>query len=368
MTGGPGGSRSRLFFDLVLSPDVEMVDLDGRHLASWLGLLVPPGLGEPSWVIAFVEAGRVVHAVRTGQGAVDPATVPLTGTGAAELASARRALGVAFLVVLEVGALGRLHTAIERGLRLDDDYPTQWLAVLRALRELRGAGIWVEPRFLDLIPPLAAEPLACTFELLVPDHSALLAYVFDAQPADVHASVIAVVEGGDIARVTTHLSLADALPGPVLARRWRDQIDRVLTLVADRHADPSIGVFADREAWQRILVGPSDQLGRELSAGNVVLDPAPAWLRGVLGGAQLAAFATRSARSLARFVPGSARRAASGLAQSAQERLRSAGAHPFALLGFDPIAVWHQVQAYYRPPVGSASGPGSGSTRSRKTR
>lgn len=341
-----------------------MVDLDGRHLANWLALLVPPGAGQARWAVVFVDENRqAVHAARAGEGAIDPAAARLAGTSPAQLAAARRALGVGFLAVLEVGAMARLFADVERRLRLDDDYPAQLLAALRALRHASGAGVWLDPPLLDLVPPLAPEPLARTFELLVPSDSALLAYVFDARPPDVHASVIAVVEKGEIALVTTHLGLEDALPAAALARAWRTQAARLLALVADRYAPPSIGLFAERSAWDRILVGPSDQLARELAAGHVMLDPAPAWLRGLLGGAQLAALASRSARSLARFVPTSARRAASGLAQSAQERLKSAGAHPFALLGFDPIELWHRMRAYYRPARASSS-----STRSPETR
>ena len=346
----------------MLSPRVEMYDLDGGHLAHWLELLLPPAAGEALWAAVFVDAERrVVHAVRAGEGALDPSTVELGGTGPAELAAARRALGVGLLAVIEVGALARLHAEVDGRLRLDDDYPAQCLSILRALRHMNGAGIWLEPRILELIPPLAPEPLARTFELLVPD-GALVAYVFDSRPPDVHASVIAVVERGDISLVTTHLGLADAMPGPVLARSWRKQTDRLLSLVAERYARPSIGLFAERAAWRRILVGRSDQLAAEIAAGHVVFDPAPAWLRGLLGGAQIAALATRGARNLARFVPPQARRAASGLAQSAQERLRSAGAHPFALFGFDPIELWHQLRGYYRPDSGA------GSTRSGETR
>jgi hypothetical protein len=349
----------------MLSRNIEMYDLDGRHLANWLRLLLPPSVDEAQWAILFVDASRkVVHAVQAGRGAIDPATITLAGTAPGDLAAARKVLGVGFLVVLELGAMARLQGEIDRRLSLEEDYAAQWLTVLRALKRINGAGMWVEPRVLDLIPPLAAEPLQRTFDLLIPGKSALLAYVFDARPADVHASVIAVVDGGDIELVTTHLGLADALPGPVLARGWKTQTGRVLSLVADRYAPPSIGLFIDRAAWQRIVVGPSDQLTKEIAAGHLVLDPAPAWLRGLLGGAQLAALATRSARNLARFVPSSARRRAADLAQSAQERLKSTGAHPFALLGFDPIELWHQVRAYYRPRPAS----GSSSTRSDDTR
>jgi hypothetical protein len=345
----------------MLSPHVDIYDLDGRHLASWLRLLLPPGAGEPDWGLLFVdERHHVVHAVRAGPGAVDPATIELAGTSPAQLASVRRAMNVRLLVVLEVGAVARLHGEIEGHLRLVDDYPAQWLTILRALRRMNGHGIWMEPRLLDLIPNITAEPIQRTFELLVPDGSALLAYVFDARPPEVHASVIAVVEDGDISLVTTHLGIEDALPGPDLARSWRAQTGKLLSLVEERYAPPSIGLFVDRAAWQRILVGPGDQMAKEMAAGRLVFDPAPAWLRGLLGGAQVAAFATRSARNLARLVPSSARRRAAGLAQSAQERLKSSGAHPFALLGFDPIDLWHRVRAHY--------GPRTGSTRPAETR
>ncbi|HWM85298.1 MAG TPA: hypothetical protein VNO33_05655 [Kofleriaceae bacterium] len=343
----------------MLSRQLEMFDLDGEHLAAWLRLLVPPSAGEVLWAAVFVEGGRVVHAVRAGEGAIDPGAVALGGTRPADLATTRRALGVGLLAVIEVGAIARLHTEIDRRLRWGDDYPAQCLSILRVLKRQSGAGIWLEPGFLDLVPPLTPEPLERTFQLLVPSGTSILAYVFDARPPDVHASVIAVVDKGDISLVTTHLGLADALPGPALARSWRSQTSRVLSLVADRYAPPSIGLFVDRAAWQRILVGPSNQLAVEMAAGRLVFDPAPAWLRGLLGGAQLAAMASRSARNLARFVPSSARRRAGDLAQAAQDRLKSAGAHPFSLLGFDPIELWHQVRAYYRP---------SGSTRPSDTR
>ena len=168
-------------------------------------------------------------------------------------------------------------------------------------------------------------------------------------PARIHASVIAVVRRGNIELLTTHLGVADALPAPALARDWRRQVPRLLELVGERYAPPALGVFLERAAWQRIVTGPADQLSRELAAGRLVFDPAPAWLRGLLGGAQLAAAASRGARRIARFVPPGARRAASDLARSSQERLRQAGAHPFALLGFDPVELFHRVRGYYRP-------------------
>ena len=327
----------------MLSPSVAMHDLDGAHLAGWLDLFLPPGLPAARFALVFLAPDRTVaHAVVSGRGALDPAEVPFTGTTTRELAALRRALGVGMVLVLADGAAARILGDIERALRLDDDYPAQLTAVLRTLkRSAAAAGLSLDPPLLDLIPPLSSDALQRTFELLVPAPSALTAYVFDR--GDVTASVIAVVERGDIALVTTHLGLDDALPAARLARAWRSEYRRALALIDERYAEPSIGLFAERAAIRRVLAGPGDQLATELAAGTIVIDPAPAWLRGLLGGAQLAAF---TARTVARFVPPAARRAAT----AAQRRFSESSAHPFALLGFDPLALLRDLRRFYRPP------------------
>ncbi|HEY8145633.1 MAG TPA: hypothetical protein VIG06_23290 [Kofleriaceae bacterium] len=331
----------------MLSPAVALHDLDGAHLAGWLDLFLPPGLSAARFAIVFLAPDRTVaHAVASGRGAIDD--VPFAGTAPRELAALRRALDVGMVAVLADGAAGSILGDIERALRFDDDYPAQVTSVLRSLKRAAGAGLWLDPPLLDLVPPLSSDALQRTFELLIPAPSALTAYVFDGRT--VVASVIAVVEKGDIALVTTHLGLEDALPGPTLARAWRSEYRRALALIDERYAEPSIGLFAERAAIQRVLAGPGDQLATELSAGTIVIDPAPAWLRGLLGGAQLA---TTAARVLGRFVPPAARRAA----EAAQRRFAESGAHPFAVLGFDPIALWRDLRRFYRPPTGGGRGP-----------
>jgi len=123
---------------------------------------------------------------------------------------------------------------------------------------------------------------------------------------------------------------------------------RVIAAVDERLARPSVGVFLERATLLRVLTGPGDQLARELNARRVIIEPAPAWLLGLLGGATVAAFATRGARALASLLPQSARDAAAGLAQRAGDAMKQSGAHPFALLGFDPLELWAQVKHFYR--------------------
>jgi hypothetical protein len=107
-------------------------------------------------------------------------------------------------------------------------------------------------------------------------------------------------------------------------------------------------VFFERGAFERVAGGPPDQLHHELSRRTVVFDPMPPWLRALVGGAAVAAAATSGARTLARFIPAPARRAAHDLAAAARERLEDSALSPLALLGFDPLELWRDVRRYYR--------------------
>nr|MBA3499258.1 hypothetical protein [Deltaproteobacteria bacterium] len=94
--------------------------------------------------------------------------------------------------------------------------------------------------------------------------------------------------------------------------------------------------------------GPSDQLARELNAKHVMIDPAPAWLLGLLGGAAVAAMAGRAASALASMLPQGARDRGRAIAGRAKDALQNSGASPFALLGFDPLELWSRVKHFYR--------------------
>jgi len=337
----------------VLAADVEIVDIDGRHWANWLDLLVPPALSHrastpPSWATVFIDGDKkVLHAVISGVGSVVPGEVPFAGTERAALIKLRRDLKVGAVIVLTTNALPELWAEVEGDLRLGDDIVAQGLTMLRALKRLNNVGVWSEPHLLDLLPTPPYEALQKTFDLLIPNKTALLAYIFEDDRSDVHASIVAVKMAGHIDLVTTHLAFEDALSGPDLARQWPSQRKRLLKLVADRFNKPSVGVFMDKAAYRRILTGPTDQLTRELSARNVIIDPAPAWLLGLLSGATAVAMAGRGAKALAKMLPASARKMASDLANSAQDVMRSSGASPFALLGFDPIELWLNVRHFY---------------------
>jgi hypothetical protein len=222
------------------------------------------------------------------------------------------------------------------------------LVALKALKRHAGKGIWSEPPLLELLPAPAIDPIQRTFDLLVPDRSALVAYVIEDDRSRVHTSIIAVKDGGDITRAATHRAIADLVSETTLARDWTQGYQRVLAAVEERFAKPSIALFLERATLMKILTGPSDQLARELNNKRVVIDPAPAWLLGLLGGAAVAAMAGRAGRALAAMLPAQTRQRASALMNRAQDAMKESGAHPFALLGFDPIELWSRLKHHYR--------------------
>jgi len=330
----------------VLSPEIDLADLDARHWTNWWRLLVPPRvLAQPAWALAILDGGKLAKLIVTGKGSIDP--LPAF-PGTKSLAAWARTLGVAAVVAVERELVAQLSAEIEGALRFDQDFAEQGLVALRALKKHAGHGLWTEPALLELLPAPTYEPLQRTFDLLVPDRSALVAYVIDDDRARIHASIIAVKEGGDIARAATHRAIVDLVPEASFARDWQKQQKRVLAAVEDRFAKPSIALFLERATLMRILTGPSDQLARELNQKHVVIEPAPAWLLGLLGGAAVAAMAGRAATALASMLPQGARDRGRAIAERAKDALKDSGAHPFALLGFDPLELWSRVKHFYR--------------------
>ena len=330
----------------MLSAELELTDLDARHWQRWWQLLTPPRLNA-SWALVIVEHGEVVKIVVRGDG--ERPVAPLAGLREAELAAYARGLGAAAVVVIERGLIGQLSTEIEAALRLDMDAVAQGLVVLRALKKHAGHGVWTAPAVLELLPTPSFEAVQKTFDVLIPDRSAMVAYVIDDDRKAVHASIIAVKAHGDIVRAATHRAIDDVIREAALARDWERQHKRVVDAVEQRFARPSVALFVERATLLRVVTGPSDQLAREVNAKRVIIDPAPAWLLGLLGGAAVAAMAGRAAAALANMLPQATRDRASALAHRARDVIKESGANPFGLLGFDPLELWSLLKHHYRP-------------------
>ena len=334
----------------MLAHDVEIVDIDGAHWAHWLELLAPPAvLNEPSWGVVFLDDGVVIKAVVAGLGAVPSGDVPFSGTSKTQLEDLRGALQVEGILVLDVKTLPALMKDIESSLRVDDDIVAQSLTALRALKKVHGQGLWTAPSILDIVPVPPHSALQRTFDMLVPNGSSMVAYVINDDGSDVYASIIATKQKGQVDVVSTHLGIADIISGPAFARNWKKTHRRVTEAIDGRFAKPSVAVFMEKAAYYRILTGPTDQLAREVSERNIIIDPGPTWLLGLLSGAAIAGFASRGAKALSALLPSSARQMAREAAKRAKAVSQSAGVGPFALLGFNPIELWMRMRRYYQP-------------------
>jgi hypothetical protein len=326
-------------------------------------VLVPP-----RWALAILDHGKLLGMIIRGVGSRPLAPLPGlahserpagpaggAGSGAPRgldeksLAAYAATLGVAAVVVVERHLIAALSAEIDGALRSDMDFVAQALVALRALKRHAGHGVWTSPPVLEILPAPSYEPLQRTFDLLIPDRSALAMYVIEDDRSRVHASVIAVKADGDITRASTHRAIADLVPEAAFARDWDKGYRRVLEAVEERFAKPSVAIFLERATLLRIMTGPTDQLAREVNAKRVIIDPAPAWLLGLLGGAAVAALAGRAASALAHMLPTATRERASALATRARDAIKDSGAHPFALLGFDPIELWSRLRHHYRP-------------------
>ena len=64
---------------LVHDPDIRF--LDARHLHNWWSLALPPGLAKRQrYALLILEEGKLVHAIRSGEGAIDVSGIGFAGT------------------------------------------------------------------------------------------------------------------------------------------------------------------------------------------------------------------------------------------------------------------------------------------------
>jgi hypothetical protein len=323
----------------VISRDLNLHDIDARHYVNLRHLLEPEyhayraNAGKALPLVVILEQGRPIKAVRADRGRVPLADLKWYGSGAME--KARKENGGAFLLAIELGTARTVLREIEERVKLGDDGVAQALLVARVIHDHMGQGIYLSPRVLGGVPVPSYEAVQRTLDLLFPDDRSVVVYVFERN--EIHTSLIAVKRRGDICELTSHLASAGAV------HDWHRDYPKLLQAAERRCAKPHIGVFIDLGCWQRIAAGASS-VSRELAAKNLVLDPVPPWLMGLVAADAGAQVAKVGFGLLSRFVPDTVMKAAKDVAQAAAER------GPFALLGFNPFDVAGQLLRLRRPP------------------
>ncbi len=339
----------------MLAPEASFDHIDQRQWHNGMRLLLPPrAVAAPRLAVAVVDltgtTPSVVAAFALGGVAapIDLVKRPLDDVSVAGLTRWARRLGIGAAVAIDRTLVPDLAATVEPQLVYGADPLRHGLALWRALRPHVGQRVWSYPDILSQLPDVPGDALHRTVDRLVPDDTCVAAYVFDDDRRSLHASIIAHKRGGAFVRITTHAVIADLVDERALAGAWEQRRTDVVRALTDRVARPSIAAFTTVSALRDVITGPGDQLARDLRAQRVVIDPAPAWLLGMLGGAAVAAVAQRGARTLASLLPSSVRDQAKGLMDRARDAARDAGADPWALLGFDPLALWAQLRHLYR--------------------
>ena len=332
----------------MLSDDIAFRDMDSRHLRGWIDLLLPPGLRQrPSWALLICDQRQLHAAIVSGTGAIELNDVEFSGTSRAALATVRQRLGVSVLLAVSPQVISEIVADADRHIDYDDHITVQSIVWLNAWRRYLHRGVWMSPPLLELVPPLHSGALERTVALLVANPSTMVAYIIADDRKSVVASMIAEFRDNWITEISTHAAIEPSISGEQLSRHWTMEYRHVLDRVGEQFARPSLGVFAERAAVRRILSGPPHQLQTELGKKTLIIDPMPRWFTGLMGGAAAVAVASRGAKRISAFLPERARRMASQAAKSAARRARETGAHPWQVLGFDPIELLTTLQRFY---------------------
>ncbi len=346
----------------MIAHDILVQEIDPRHWANlWrlLGVerllmpafLPPPAEGaaaEPGTapsraarhgpVVLIVETGRVIRAIDLGGRRAFP---PPPWDGAAGLDAIRKRLGAPFVVAFEDGGLEGLFAEVESALRFGNDPMQDLLDVLGAVRRRLGKDVHVSPRpFAGRIPLPTYGMVRAAVDLLWPPNTAACFYLFEGGKPWT-SIIVARDRTGMLDVFTTHLALAESR-GAFRASSVRDR-ELVLKEIARITGRPvHVGFFATLEAWERAL-RDGDGFEAERSRGGLAIDPAPPWLRAVMGASQVA----RTARAATSLFAAMAPRTAAAIAGGIERVTSAAGGASLLdplrvqlsqLLGFDPLS------------------------------
>ncbi|MDH5492626.1 MAG: hypothetical protein OEY14_11805 [Myxococcales bacterium] len=246
-------------------------------------------------LVVVVDAeDRVLSALHTARGRV-------RGLHLEALPQLAERYGAKRCVVLREGMMEELSERVGLRLRRDDDYATQWLVVLRCIRELEEAGqLRVHPAPLRALPVPSPLTLRRALDLVLPDEKAAVAVLW---------------ERGRIwtsAALRRRSGSLDLMAGPDLLSRWtgplggdfrRDYLvvsDAVARAVAPLH----VGIFAEAHIIRDLLRSPDPGAwAAAVAVRDVIVHPMPAYLAVALGADVANAVARTSAQMLGGLDP-----------------------------------------------------------------
>jgi hypothetical protein len=347
----------------MISPTLEMREINPVHWRRLTELLLPPPGGDPtprsgggalSFIsratapakvsstalspampaVALVRGGQVLRIFQLGGGTLSHTELPTVSQE--ELRAFRKRHHLPFVAAVDLDALPDLWSEVQARVSFDDDLVAQQLMMLQTFRRALGRSIWVDPMLFGAAPLPTYKVLQLTFDRMLPDRKSFVFYLTEA--GQIWTSLIAVKRHGDLCLVTTH----DAIAHRVRLSSIRSDAPAVLKAVSQEIAPPHIGVFLPLSVWHETAAGDRSAIARALAARRAAISPAPPWLLALVGVGAVAEAASRSGRLAntllktsrlgAQFLPGQASRAAEKLVDTLSNPLEALGLDPWEML------------------------------------
>ena len=332
------------------------IRFEGFDVGSWTNLLslVVPGVVQPkpapaspnpaSWeapsapgtgsaVVVCTKHGDILNVQHSVRGRLDAGPLRIRDTLEESAQALCGQLDANRCLVLREGVMEELAERLALRFNLDEGYGSQWLMLLRAVRELMDAdqmALWPNP--LAGIPIPSAGTLGRALDLALPSNRTAVVVLWHQREIWTAAAVRRRESGIDL---VAGPDLIQRWAGP-LGGDWRRDYRVVSDAVARATAPVHVGIFAEAEAFRGLLrSSASGAWATEVAVRNVILNPLPSAYGVALGADALRGVGRVSAQFLG------------GLdivhtvlpwAQRVRAQLTEA-ATIVDVLGFDPLAV-----------------------------
>ena len=236
-------------------------------------------------------------------------------------------------VALRLGTIEELTERATEHMLHTDDYAAQWLALLRAARELENEGalaFW--PHREPPLPLPTAQMITRAVEMVLPDERAFAAVLWE--DSELWTALVLRRRGGHIDLVGGPELVLDVV-GP-LGGDYRRDHRAVSRALSDAIAPVQVGLYAQRRSFERLLRSAEPgSWAKAIALRDVIIDPSPAYVHVAVGADALRATARRTSQILggldvaSLFVPA---------ARYAREQIMHV-ASVSGMLGFNPLQV-----------------------------
>ncbi len=334
----------------MISPELRFEGFDARSWTNLISLFAPgvverledeaprsdapevaelPSEEAPRGTLVVVHDGdgHVLKAFHTSRGRV----VGLVWNGPHDMARLCRMYAAHRCIALREGVLEEATERLAVRLSRGDDYLTQWLVLLRILRELSEAELLhVWPRPLAHVPVPSPGTVRRALDLLLPnDHAMVVVLWSESTPWTSFA-------------LRRRAGAIDLVVGPDLIGRWTGPLGgdfrrdyRVVTDAVERTVAPvHVGLFAEVDTIRHLLRHPDPGAWtRAVAVRDVIIHPTPPYVAVALGADTLRAVARTSARLLGGIDALAALEPVTRFVRSRIQQVASVT----ATLGFDPL-------------------------------